>query len=150
MTAEHMDRQLGRYLPSEDLALEFRGRIVLCVPVTRGLEGRIRAVAAYAASQGSRLSVVTVRTRSLTDEEKSWLGAYASLTHQLGGEFTRLEGNSVSPVIVRFVRESQGTEVVLGHRRAGAWRPWDTTSEVIRSLSGVDVHILHSDRITAV
>ena len=149
MTAEHMDRQLGRYLPSDQLALEFRGRIVLSLPIARGLEGRIRAVAAYAASQGSRLSVVTVRTRNLTDEEKSWLGAYATLTHQLGGEFTRLEGSRVAAALVRYVRASQATEVVLGHRRAGAWRPWDTTSEVIRSLSGVDVHILHSDRITA-
>jgi hypothetical protein len=39
-------------------------------------------------------------------------------------------------------QESQATEVVLGHRRRTRWRPWDTTKELIRLLSGVDVHIL--------
>jgi hypothetical protein len=35
--------------------------------------------------------------------------------------------------------------VILGHRRRARWRPDDTTSEVIRKLSGVDVHILRAE-----
>jgi hypothetical protein len=31
---------------------------------------------------------------------------------------------------------------VFAHRRRNRWLPGDTTSEVIRRLSGVDVHIL--------
>jgi two-component system, OmpR family, sensor histidine kinase KdpD len=144
MTAEHMDRQLPRYLPAGQPPLEFRGRIVLAIPVAPAMEDRIRTIARYAASQGSKLSVVTVRTHQLRDDEKSWLGAYASLVHQLGGEFARLEGRNVAKAVVRYVREAQATEVVLGHRRHARRLPWDTTSEIIRMLSGVDVHILRA------
>ncbi|HVH63194.1 MAG TPA: hypothetical protein VNA65_06295, partial [Candidatus Dormibacteraeota bacterium] len=144
MTAEHVDRQLAAFLPSTQSPLEFRGRIVLSLPVATGLESRIRMVAKYAASQSAKFSVVTVRTRALTDTEKSALGSYASLTHQLGGEFVRLEGRTVGRALVNFIRRVQATEVMLGHRRRKPWRPWDTTSEVIRLLSGVDVHILRA------
>jgi two-component system, OmpR family, sensor histidine kinase KdpD len=142
MTAEHMDRQLGQYLPPPASPLEFRGRIVLSIPIRAGLQERIRGVARYAASQGTKLSVVAVRTRGLSDEEKGWLGSYAALTHQLGGEFTRLEGRNVAATLAHYIRETETTEVVIGHRRRSRWRPWDTTSELIRRLAGVDVHIL--------
>ena len=88
--------------------------------------------------------MVAVRTRSLSDEEKGWLGAYAALTHQLGGEFTRLEGRNVAATLAHYISETQATEVVIGHRRRSRWRPWDTTSELIRRLAGVDVHILRA------
>jgi K+-sensing histidine kinase KdpD len=44
------------------------------------------------------------------------------------------------------VHASLSTEVVLGHRRRNRWLPGDTTSEVIRRLSGVDVHILRIEQ----
>ena len=34
-----------------------------------------------------------------------------------------------------------------GHRRRARWLPGDTTSEVIRRLSGVDVHILRAKQV---
>lgn len=144
MTAEHMDRQLSGYLPTTQAPLEFRGRIVFGLPVAAGLEDRIRAVARYAVSQGAKLSVVAVRTRQLRDEENALLGGYASVTHQLGGEFVRLDDRNVARALVGYVRAAQATEVVLGHRRRARWLPWDTTSEIIRMLSGVDVHILRA------
>jgi K+-sensing histidine kinase KdpD len=93
--------------------------------------------------------VATVRTRQLSDEEKRLLGGYAALTHQLGGEFVRLEGRRVAATLADYIRESLATEVILGHRRRSRWLPWDTTSELIRLLSGVDIHILREDRPAA-
>jgi two-component system, OmpR family, sensor histidine kinase KdpD len=146
LTAEHMDRQMSAYLPHADSPLEFRGRIVLCLSIDPGHEERIRSVARYAATQGAKLTVVAVRTRKLSDKEKGWLGSYASLTHQLHGEFIRLEGRNVATTLVKFIQDTQATEVVLGHRRRAPWRPWDTTTMVLRPLTGVDVHILrHRD-----
>jgi two-component system sensor histidine kinase KdpD len=138
--AEHTDRQLAGYLPAAPL--EFRGRIVLCLSIRSGLEDRIRLAARSAAAQDAKFTVVTVRTRSLSDKEKELLGAYAALTYQLKGQFVRLDGRRVAPTLARYIQESQATEVVLGHRRRTRWRPWDTTKELIRLLSGVDVHIL--------
>lgn len=142
MVAEHGDTQLGDYLPAAPF--EFRGRIVLCLPVQPGLEDRIRATARYAAAQDAKFTVVVVRTRSLSDEQRAWLGGYAALAHQLRGQFVRLDSRCVGPALARYIRDSQATEVVLGHRRRSRWWPWDTTSEVIRRLSGVDVHILRA------
>jgi K+-sensing histidine kinase KdpD len=144
MCADHVDRQF-----MEDLRRtrgispgEVRGRIVLCLPVRAGLEDRIRAAAEYARAQDATFTVVSVRPPGLGDEEKTVLGTYASLTHQLQGEFVRLEGRAVASTLARFIADSLATEVIVGHRRRPRWRPWDTTAELIRLLQGVDIHIL--------
>jgi K+-sensing histidine kinase KdpD len=51
--------------------------------------------------------------------------------------------------LVDYIHESLATEVILGHRRRARWLPGDTTSEVIRRLSGVDVHILRTEPVGA-
>ena len=144
--AEHADRQLVGFMRETgvDTPWEVRGRIVLCIPPERGLEDRIKRAHAYAAGQDAKFSVVSVRARQLTDEEKGWMGGYAALTHQLGGEYVHLHGRSVGSALVDYIHESLATEVILGHRRRVRRLPGDTTSEVIRRLSGVDVHILRA------
>jgi K+-sensing histidine kinase KdpD len=49
--------------------------------------------------------------------------------------------------LVDYIHESLATEVILGHRRRARWLPGDTTSDVIRRLSGVDVHILRAKQV---
>jgi two-component system sensor histidine kinase KdpD len=146
MIADHADRQLQAYLPAAGVPLEFRGRVVLCLPPRTGLEERIRLVADHASRQDAKFVVVSVRTRSLSEEATSALGGYATLTHQLGGIFHRLDGRRVAPSLARFIRETQATEVVLGHRHRHRRLPWDVTTELIRRLAGVDVHILSAAR----
>jgi len=145
--AEQADIQLVNFMRENgvDVPWEVRGRIVLCVPVQRGLEQRIRRARAYAAAQDAKFSVVSVRTRQLSDEEKEWMGGYAALTHQLGGEYVHLRGRSVASALVDYIHQSLATEVIIGHRRGGRRLPGNTTSEVIRRLSGVDVHILRAE-----
>jgi len=145
--AEAADRQLVDYMRESKVESpwEVRGRIVLCLQPEANLERRIRRAFAYAAAQDAKFTVVSVRTKSQTDTEKEWMGGCASLTHQLGGEFVHLYGRSVAATLVAYIQESLATEVILGHRRHARWLPGDTTSEVIRRLSGVDVHILRAD-----
>src|SRR5215831_3094835 len=140
--ADQVDRQFVRDMREAGTAtsVEVRGRIVLCLPVRGGLEERIRGAAAYARAQDATFTVVTVRPPGLSESEKTLLGSYTTLTHQLGGEFVRSEERAVAPALAKFIVESQATEVILGHRR-GDWRPWDTTAEVIRLLQGVDIHL---------
>ena len=149
--AEHSDRQLVGYMRESGLEVpwDVRGRIVLGIPVEKGLEGRIRRAAAYAQVQDAKFSVVAVRTQRQSDEQKEWMGAYAAVTHQLGGEFVHLHGRSVPEALVDYVHQSLATEVILGHRRRDRWVPGDTTSAVIRRLSGVDVHILRAEPTAA-
>jgi two-component system sensor histidine kinase KdpD len=142
--AELADRDLAAYLPATASPLEFRGRVVLCLPIRPGLEERIRAAARYAATQDAKFGVVTVRTRDLSEAEKELVGSYAALAYRLRGEFVRLDGRQVAPALAAYIRDSKATEVILGHRRRTRWRPWDKTSELIRRLAGVDVHILRA------
>ena len=149
--ADQADRQLVGYMRESGVTVpwEVRGRIVLCLPAERGLEARIKRTAGYALAQDAKFSVVSVRTRRLSDQEKEWMGGYATLTHQLGGEFVHLHGRAVAPAIIDYVHESLATEVMLGHRHRVRRLLGGTTSEIIRSLSGVDVHILRSEPVEA-
>jgi two-component system, OmpR family, sensor histidine kinase KdpD len=141
--ADHTDRDLLGYLAENKIPTrwEVRGRIVLCLPPRVGLEERIAAAARYAAAMDAMFTVVTVRTRALDFRQKELMGGYAALTHKLGGEFVHLHGRSAAATLRDFIRTSLATEVILGHRKS-RWTPWDTTSELIRGLAGVDVHIL--------
>jgi two-component system, OmpR family, sensor histidine kinase KdpD len=144
MCADQVDRQFVEDLGQAEggSPAEVRGRIVLCLPVRAGLEDRIRLAAAYARRQDATFTVVSVRKPGLSEQEKSLLGAYTSLTHQLQGEYVRLEEQPVAQSLARFIDRSLATEVILGHRRRPRWRPWDTTGELIRLLQGVDIHVL--------
>jgi two-component system sensor histidine kinase KdpD len=146
--ADHVDRQFVQDLRETGggAQAEVRGRIVLCLAVRPDSEERIRAAARYARMQDATFTVVSVRKPGLSEEEKRLLGSYAALTHRLQGEFVRLEGRSVAATLARFIQDSLATEVILGHRRRPRWRPWDTTSELIRLLQGVDIHILRRQR----
>jgi len=144
MIADHVDRQFVEDLRGVDgnQTAEVRGRVVLGLPVRPGLEERIRKTAQYARSQDATFAVVSVRPAGLSQEDRALLGAYSTLTHQLRGEFVRLRRRAVAPALARYIQQSFATEVVLGHRRRHRWRPWDTTSELIRLLEGVDIHIV--------
>ena len=143
MIADHVDRQFVEDMRDVDGSrpAEVRGRIVLCLPPEPGLEDRIRKAARYAQAQDATFAVVTVRPSGLSQEERSVLGAYSTIAHQLGGEFVRLKGRMVAPALAWYIMRSFTTEVILGRRRP-RWRPWDTTSELIRLLDGVDIHIM--------
>ncbi|HEY4865817.1 MAG TPA: hypothetical protein VIK45_09950 [Candidatus Dormibacteraeota bacterium] len=144
IVADHVDRQFVAELREGQWSwpYEVRARIALCLPVLPGLEQRIRGAARYAREQDATFAVVSVRKPGLSEDEKALLGAYTTLTHQLGGEFVRLEGGQVAEALARYIQGSQTTEVILGHRRRSSWQPWDTTSQLIRLLEGVDIHIL--------
>ena len=149
LTADHTDRHLRQYLPLGPH--EFRGHVTLCISARPGLLERIRSAARYAAVQDARFTLVTVKTRELSAAEKSCLGAYATEVDQLGGTLERIESRNVAAALAAYIKDEQVTEVILGHRRSATWwtarwfrAPWDTTSELIRRLSGVDVHILRS------
>jgi K+-sensing histidine kinase KdpD len=147
ISADQVDRQFVRELREANggSTAEVRGRIVLCLSVRVGLEDRIRAAARYAQAQDATFAVVSVRPPGLTETEKVVLGTYAALVHQLKGEFVRLESRAVAPALARYIDESFATEVIIGHRQARRWRPWDTTGELIRLLQGVDIHVLRRE-----
>jgi two-component system sensor histidine kinase KdpD len=144
--AEHTDRRLLDYMRERRIEIpwEARNRVVACVQARPGMESRIRQLAVHAARHEAQLTVVSVRPPRLSESQRRWLGEYAALVHQQAGEFVSLYGRNVAAAIASYVQTTLTTELVVGRRRR-RWRPWDTTSTIIRLLADVDVHILRRE-----
>jgi two-component system sensor histidine kinase KdpD len=151
LLADHTDRRLVAYMRERKIEApwEARPRLVACIPPRPGMEARIRRMATSAARAAAQLTIVSVRPPKLSEPERRWLGEYAALVHREGGEFVSLHGRNVATALAGYIRKTLNTEVVLGRRRR-RWRPWDTTSTLIRLLEDVDVHILRQDEATPV
>src|ERR1700682_2451395 len=149
LIADHTDRRLVAYMRERKIVepWEARPRLVACIPPRPGMEGRIVRMTTWGARAGAQLTVVSVRPRRLADPQRRWRGEYAALVHREGGEFVSLYGRNVATTLAGYLRKTLNTEVVLGRRRR-RWRPWDTTSTLIRLLEDVDVHILRRDEST--
>jgi two-component system sensor histidine kinase KdpD len=146
LLADHTDRRLVAYMREQKIEApwEARPRLVAAIPPRPGMESRIRRMATGISRLAAQLTVVSVRPPRLSEPERRWLGEYAALVHREGGEFVSLYGRNVAATLAGYLRKTLNTEVVLG-RRTRRWRPWDTTSALIRLLEGVDVHILRRD-----
>jgi K+-sensing histidine kinase KdpD len=146
LLADHTDRRLVAYMRERKIEApwEARPRLVACIPARPGMEARIRRMTTWTTRAAAQLTVVSVRPPRLSELERRWLGEYAALVHREGGEFVSLHGRNVAATLAGYLRKTLNTEVILGHRRR-RWRPWDTTSTLVRRLEDVDVHILRGD-----
>jgi two-component system sensor histidine kinase KdpD len=149
LIAEHTDRQLLAYMRERriDAPWEVRQRVIVCVPPRPGMEDVIRRAKRRAANVDGEFTVLTVRTRPRSNEEKQLLGEYAALTHQMKGEFVTLYERSVAPAICEYARKVFATEIIVGgRRRRKRFRLLPSTlRQLIRILADVDVHILAAD-----
>jgi two-component system sensor histidine kinase KdpD len=147
LVAQHTDRQLVAYMREAriDRPWEARSRVMACVPPRPHMEGLIRRAARLAESSDGEFRVVTVRTRRRSESEKEQLGGYASLTHQLGGEFVTLYESAAAPALAAYARKTLTTEILLTRgREHGRWTR-GTSRQLIRVLTDVDIHILAGD-----
>jgi two-component system sensor histidine kinase KdpD len=149
VVAEHTERKLLSYMESRGIETpwESRTRVLVCIAPRPGADRLIRAAAKRAAIMDGSLIVLSVRTGSRSEQEKKRLGEYATLVHELGGEFVTLYGSKAAPIVVDFARSKLATEVILGRGpRRPRWRFWQRsfTTDVIRRLKDVDVHILRT------
>jgi two-component system sensor histidine kinase KdpD len=147
LIAEHTDRRLVAYMRERKIEepWEARPRLVACIPPRPGMEPFIQRMAKFAARTAAQFTVVTVRPPRLSEPERRWLGEYAALVHRDNGEYVSLYGRNVAATLAGYLRKTLNTEVVLG-RPQRRWRPWRTTSTLIRLLEDIDVHILRRDQ----
>jgi len=149
IVAEHTERRLVRYMNERGIEApwESRVRVLVCVAPRPEAEALIQRGARMAVLMDGSLTVLSVRTRSRSDGEKQMLGKYATLVHELGGEFVTVSASNAAEVVAEYARTRLATEVILGRGPARPGRRFWTrtfTSDVIRRLKDVDVHILHA------
>ena len=142
--AEHCDRRLVTYMSTARIKepWEARPRVLVLVPPRPGQEAVIRRAAAHAARRDDALTALSVRRRPRSDEEKQRLGSYATLTHQLGGDFVTVDGRDVAQTVADYARDHRITEIlVLRSPHAASSR---TLRRLIRLVDNVDVHVVAS------
>lgn len=144
--AQHTDRRLLSYMASKNIAApwEARPRTLVCVPPLPGQEDLVSSAARFAASRDEALTAVSVRRKSRTDAERQLLGGYATLLHQLGGDFAVIDGKDLAATIAQYARDHGITEIIL--RRTLGRRQSTSIRRLIRMLVDVDVHILAGTR----
>lgn len=140
--AQHTDRALLSYMSSEHIqrSWEARPRVLICVPPRSGHERLIERAAKLATSRDDALTALSVRHGSYSENQKQLLGAYAALTHQLGGEFVSVYDHDVAHAIVAYAREHRITEIMA--MRSHHNRHSGTLRRLISTLTEVNVHIL--------
>ena len=140
--AQHQDRRLVGYMATNRIAApwEARPRILVCVPPRPGQEPLIRRAARVAVRNDDALAAISVRRGHRSDEQKALLGAYAALTHGLGGEFISVDGSDVASAVADYARRNRITEVIA--LRGTGRRKSRTLRRLIRLLVDVDVHVL--------
>jgi K+-sensing histidine kinase KdpD len=140
--AQHTDRRLLSYMASKNIAApwEARPRVLVCVPPLPGQEDLVSTAARFAASRDEALTAVSVRRKHRTEAERQMLGGYATLLHQLGGDFAIIDGSDLAATLAKYARDHGITEIVL--RRTPGRRQSRSIRRLIRLLVDVDVHIL--------
>jgi two-component system sensor histidine kinase KdpD len=140
--AEHCDRRLVAYMSTARIQepWEARPRVLVLVPSLPGQDAVIRRAAAHAARRDDALTAVSVRRRPRSDDEKRLLGGYATLTHQLGGDFVTIDGRDVAATVADYARGHRITEIlVMRSIRHSSSR---TLRRLIRLVANVDVHVV--------
>jgi two-component system, OmpR family, sensor histidine kinase KdpD len=149
IVAEHTERRLLRYMLERGIEApwESRARVLVCIAPKPEADLLIRRAARMASAMDGTLTVLSVRTRPRSETEKQRLGHYATLVHELGGEFVTLYGSNAAAIVADYARSKLATEVILGRGpKQPWWRFWTRTftTDVIRRLKDVDVHILRA------
>jgi two-component system sensor histidine kinase KdpD len=146
--AHVVDRSLESYLEKEhlDRPPEVRERIAVCISSNPAAQYLVARGARMAQRLDAEFYVVYVDLeRDHTPENQKTLNQNIHFAEDLGAKIARLEGNSVSEAVARFVREKHITQVVFGHTATQGWRRYLYLSAIhrfLRDAPPVDVHIV--------
>jgi two-component system sensor histidine kinase KdpD len=153
-TAEHVDDQMQAYMRA--LAVEgpwpVAERIMVAVsggPLSQYLVRAARRIAERRNAPWLAVFVETPTFHEGPESERERVAAVLRLAEQLGGEAVTIPGADVADALVRYARERNVTELVLGKPgRASWWRDWWSRSliaNVIRRSRSIEVRVIAAD-----
>ncbi|HLK12941.1 MAG TPA: DUF4118 domain-containing protein [Candidatus Binatia bacterium] len=150
-TAEHVDEQMQAFLRSHAVTGPWPVAERIMVAVSGGglSERLVRAARRMAERRNApwlAVFVETPRFHQRPEAERERVARVLRLAEQLGGEAVTIPGRNVAEDLVRYARERNVTEVVLGRSRRRRW-PWEVSplAEVIRRSDAIDVRIISGE-----
>ncbi len=147
-TAEHVDEQMQAYLRAQAGPRRWAVAERLMVGVSGGaLSERLVRVARRIAERRAvpwlAVFVETPRFPQRPEAERERVARALRLADELGGEAVTIPGRNIAEDLVRYARERNVTELIIGRPRRRRW-PWDPSpvAEVIRRSEGIDVRVV--------
>ena len=148
--ADETDEELLEYLRRHDVKeiWETNERILVAVTTAPGTDALLRRAARLAARLKTELHVVHVAGDASTSPvNRAAMEMLNKLADDLGAQWDEIASDDPASAIVRYAREHQVTQIVLGSSRRSRWQEM-TRGEIVRKLlreasdAGIDVHVI--------
>jgi two-component system sensor histidine kinase KdpD len=123
-------------------------RIMVAVTAAPGTDALLRRAARMAARVKGALSVVHVTGGDASQKDRNTIEALKELTSDLGADWYEVFDDDAAGALIRFARENQVTQVVIGSSHRSRWQDLTGGGGVVRRLlraaseAGIDVHVI--------
>jgi two-component system sensor histidine kinase KdpD len=149
-TAEHVDEQMQaqRRAQAAPAVWPVTERLLVAVdggPLSEALVRATRRISERRDVPWIAVFVEPARFHARPEAERERLSCVLRLAEQLGGEAVTLPGPRVAEELLRYARERNASEIVMGKSRRSRWRRWlrpSAVAEVIRRSGPIDVRVV--------
>jgi two-component system sensor histidine kinase KdpD len=152
-TAEHVDEEMQTFMRAHGVPGPWAVAERVMVAVSGGGLGErlVRATRRIAERRNRPWLAVFVETpgfHRLPEGDRERVARVLRLAEQLGGEAVTIPGRNVAEDLVRYARERNVTEIVLGKPLRSRWRDvWmvSLVADVIRRSGSIDVRVVSKE-----
>jgi two-component system sensor histidine kinase KdpD len=156
-TAEHVDEQMQaqRRAQAAPAVWPVAERIVVAIDGGPRSESLLRTGRRVAERRGVPWMAVFVAPPGFDlrpEAERERLARVLDLVRQLGGEAVTLPGTRVSEELLRYAREHNASEIVMGKPARAGWRRWlrpSPVAEVVRGSGPIEVRLVEGAETSA-
>ncbi|MDE0855215.1 MAG: sensor histidine kinase KdpD, partial [Nevskia sp.] len=150
-TAERVDDQMRQYMRSHAISGPWAAteRLLVCVNESAAAAGLVRAAKRAADRLDAEWFAVyfeTPRTLHLSAAEHGRVAQTMFLAKQLGAEAITLPGGRhIAEDVLRFARDNNITQIVVGKSARPWWFEWlhgSVVHDLVKHASGINVHVL--------
>ena len=154
-TADRVDDQMVDHLRQNAIegAWPTAERILVCVGSDRSSEKVVRAASRLASGLNASWIAVTLTQSGLETSDGAAtrrIDEAMRLAERLGAETARLTGRDLPDEILRFARQENITQVVIGRSGAGAWgrlRGRSLSDMLLRRASDIAIHVVVGENL---
>ncbi len=156
-TAEHVDEQMQAFMRAHAVAGPWAVTERVMVAVGGGAlsERLVRAARRMAERRGApwlAVFVETPRFHQLPEAERERVAKVLRLAQQLGAEPVTIPGRDVADELIRYARQRNVSEIILGKPLRSRWSElWrrSIVDRVIRQSGAIDVRVIRGEREAA-
>lgn len=152
-TAQRVDEQLRSHMRTHAIRGPWAAgeRVVVCISESERCAALVRQAKRMADGWHARWTAVyveTARTQRLTDVERDRIVDCQRLAERLGGEALTIPGADVAEEILRFARDNNVTQIVIGKSNRSRWFEMlhgSVVHDLVRKAGSIGVHVSSAD-----